>query len=491
MKYYFTFLFVLIGSALSFAQGDTMRLSLPEVVNLAHGRAPDVEIAKTAYSNNFWRYRSFQADLKPQLSLTATLPDLDRSIDAITQPDGTDLFLNRSQMRNRIGVSVEQQIGWTGGRVFANSSIQRLDILGSNFSGSDRVSYFSTPFSIGIDQPLFRFNPWRWSKKIEPLRFEEAQRGYSEDMEQVSYEAAELFFEILISQLNLEAAQRDKANADTLYGISKGRFDVGRIAETELLQIELSVMNANADLAQSALNLQTSTERLRNFLGIREAVQFRLEPPLTIPNFAINVEKALEYARLNRSQVLAFERRLLEVQSDVDEARSEAGLNMNLFLYFGLSQTGTALNDVYADPLDQERLQLGITMPIADWGKTRSRIEIAESNRALTELQVAQERVNFEREILIKVQQFDLVRQQVALALRSYEVAQKSLDITRKRYRIGKILITDLNIAISSEATARRSYINALRNFWLALYDLRRITLYDFENDRPLIRVPE
>lgn len=51
--------------------------------------------------------------------------------------------------------------------------------------------------------------------------------------------------------------------------ISQGRFEVGCIAETELLQIELLASNALATLAQSTLDLQSATERLQNFLGTR------------------------------------------------------------------------------------------------------------------------------------------------------------------------------------------------------------------------------
>ncbi|MFT6742187.1 MAG: outer membrane protein, partial [Paraglaciecola sp.] len=98
------------------------------------------------------------------------------------------------------------------------------------------------------------------------------------------------------------------------------------------------------------------------------------------------------------------------------------------------------------------------------------------------------ERVNFEQEILLNVQQFDLVRNQVALAKRAYDVSIKREDITRKRYYIGKIGITDLNIAISDMESARRNYIETLRVFWLAYYDIRRITLYDFEKGEALIK---
>lgn len=468
------------------AQSDTLRLNLSQAVNLAVGRAPDVQIAKTALNNNYWRYQSFLADYRPQIDLTATFPNFNRSIEPITLPDGTDRFVNRSLMSNSVGLSLQQGITLTGGRIFANTGLQRIDIFRT--SGDNVISYLSTPINIGFIQPIFGFNELKWDKRIEPVAYDEARRGYSEDMEEVAFQAAQLFFQVLIAQLNLEAARRDKASADTLYVISKGRFEVGRIAETELLQIELRVMNADADIARSYLNLQTNTERLRNFLGITEAVDFQLTPPAALPVFNIDAEQALGYARKYRSEGLTFQRRLLEAERNVAQAKANSGPSLDLSINFGLSQTAGSLGDAYNDPLDNERIRLGLDMPIADWGKRKARLEISKSQQALTQLQVTQEQVNFEREILIKVQQFDLLRTQVRLALRTYEVALKRLDISRKRYRIGKIGVTDLNIAISEEATARQGYVNALQEFWLAYYELRRLTLFDFENNQPLIR---
>ena len=186
--------------------------------------------------------------------------------------------------------------------------------------------------------------------------------------------------------------------------------------------------------------------------------------------------------------VIAFDRRLLEAQSSVVEAKRSTGPQADLFVSFGLSQTGEQLSEAYISPLDQEVVNIGLNVPIADWGKAKARREVAQSNAELTQLQVAQERVNFDREVLVKVQQFDLVREQVRIALRSYEIAQKRLGITRQRYLVGNILITDLNLALQEEASSRRGYISALRNFWLAYYDLRRLTLFDYERNVPLVR---
>ncbi len=471
------------------AQNDTLRLNLNQVIALALSDAPDVQIAKTALSNDYWRYQSYLANYRPQIDLEATFPNFNRSIEPITLPDGSDRFVNRSLMSNSIGFSLRQGIALTGGRVFASTGLQRIDIFRSD--GPDIVSYLSNPINIGFIQPIFGFNDLKWDRRIEPLSYDEAKRTYSEDMEDVAFQAAQLFFQVLIAQMNLEAAIRDKASADTLYVISKGRFEVGRIAETELLQIELSGMNADADIALNTLNLQTSTEQLRNFLGITQAIQFKLNPPEELPAFNINAALALEYATRYRSEKVTFERLLLEAQREVAQAKANSGPNLDLSVVFGLSQTAGSLSDAYVDPLDNERIRLGLNVPIFDWGKAQAVYEISKSQEALTQLQVTQERVNFEREILIKVQQFDLLRTQVGLALRTQQVAEKRLYISQQRYRIGKIGVTDLNIAIGEEQTARRGYVNALQNFWLAYYELRRLTLFDFENNQPLIRNTE
>ncbi len=468
------------------AQADTLYLGLPEIVALAQSDAPDALLAETRMTNRYWFYQSAMADFKPGISLNGQLPDLNRTIQPITQPNGSDVFIQRAQMRNSLSLSLEQKIGWTGGTVFASSGFQRLDIFQSK--APDLVSYFSTPISIGFSQPIFAVNQLKWTKRIEPLRYKEAERGFVEEMEDVAYNASQLFFEVFIAQLDLEAAIRDKANADTLLKISKGRFEVGRIAETELLQIELSSMNTDAAVQQALLDLQTGTERLRNFLGINKTIFFKLKPPEQIPSFQIPLELALQSARANRSNMVAFQRRLAEADKNVAEAKANSGLQMDLFGVVSLSQTSDKFSDAFKDPLDNETLRLGFQVPIADWGKARALLETACSNRELERMNVEQERVSFEQEIILKVKQFDLVRSQVALAVRAYQVSQKREQMTRNRYFIGKIGVTDLNIAVSEKESARQRYINSLRDFWLAYFDLRRITLYDFERGVSLVR---
>ncbi len=482
------FALIILNSAVLNSQTKTLELSLSEVVTLAQSDAPDVLIANNQLNTNYWQNQFFLAGYKPQISLNSN-PNLFRSIDEIILPTGASTFINRSQMTAGIDLRLSQQITKTGGTVFASTGMERIDLFKTSTNDA-ATSYLSNPISIGIIQPIFAYNQLKWDKEIQPLNYAESTKEYAEDMEAVARTAAQLFFEVLISQLNLAAAEQDKINADTLYAISKGRFGVGKIAETELLNIELRALNADAAVAQASLNVQTNSEQLRNYLGIKEAVIFELETPTEIPTFMVDGGKALEFAKLNRSDNTSFARRLKVAESEVDRAK-KAGFEIDLFASFGLTQTGVTFGGALNDLLDRERVNLGISMPIADWGLTKSRREIAASNLELEKARIDQEKVEFEQQILIRVQQFDLVRNQVKLAKRAYEASIKREDITRKRYLIAKIGITELNIAITEKEQARQKYVAALQGFWLAYYELRTLTLYDFADDKSLVKVPE
>ncbi|MEM6772051.1 MAG: TolC family protein, partial [Bacteroidota bacterium] len=276
----------------------TYELTLQEVVAIARSESPAAKLAETRLNNTYWRYRSFQADYRPQITLDATLPNLNRSIDPITLPDGSEDFISRALMRNSVSLFLSQPVVATGGNLFFTTGLRRLDLFETDFNPGS-TSFLSTPISIGFNQPLRTFNELKWGKKIEPLRYQENQRAYNEEQERAATQASRLFFTLLIAQLNEQAARLNKENSDTLYAISQGRFEVGRIAETDLLQIELGVMNANAALAQANLNAQTANEELRSFLGITEDVSFQLTPPDGIPVQQVDAAEALRYALAN------------------------------------------------------------------------------------------------------------------------------------------------------------------------------------------------
>lgn len=477
-------LFILIVSVCGFAGAQTQVkvLTLPEVIEIAKRQSPDALAAQHRFRSSYWQYRNYKAGLMPMLTLDVTLPSLSRSIEKITTPEG-DFFYERNLANYTAGLSLSKNIGLTGGQVFLNSDLQRIDL----FSDSTVTSYLSSPLNIGIRQPLFNYNPFRWARRVEPMRYNEAERRYIEDVEQVSISAVNLFFSLLDAQIRQKIQQINLANNDTLYQIARGRFNIGTIAENELLQIELSLLNARAAVESASLEVEMKMFSLKSFLRIPEDVSLQLIAPSAPAAPVIDAQLAVNEGRENRSDALAFERRMIVAESGVNKAKAENRFNANLYAVYGLTQSSSDFRSVYKNPQDQQRLVLGIQVPILDWGLTRGKIKLAESDRELERTAVQQEMIDFDQEIFLKVMQFNMQRGQLEIAAKSDTVAVKRYEVTKQRYLIGKIGIIDLNLAQTEKDNAQQGYIAFLSSYWRSFYELRKLTLFDFIEGRRIL----
>jgi outer membrane protein len=458
-------------------------LNLDDVITIAREQSPDALAARHRYRGSYWQHRSFRAGYLPGLRLDATLPNLFRNISAVTLPDGTDVFVRRSQASSSANLSLSQRIGPTGGQIFMSTGLERIDLIRND---GNITSYLSNPINIGFRQPIFSYNPFKWERKIEPLRFQEARKRYIEDLESISLRANNLFFDLLLAQINIEINNLNLSNNDTLYQISKGRFSLGRIAENELLQMELNVLNSEAQLEQSKIDYEAALFRFRSYLGIENVENISLVVPQDRHQMIINVEEALVQARENRSDILAFERRRIEADSDVAQAKSESRFNASLFAVYGLTQTSQNFSDVYGDPLDEQQLRIGIQIPIVDWGVGRGRVKMAESNRELINTNVQQAMIDFDQEVFLRVMEFNMLERQLLIAAKADTIAEKRYEVSRQRYLIGRIDILELNIALTEKDRAKQSYLAALRSYWRGYYEMRRLTLFDFKNNGPI-----
>ncbi len=464
------------------------KYSLEDVIELAKGQSPFSRQAETRKENRYWQYRFFRSNYNPQLRMNGTLPAYTQSVSQAPLPDGSFRYTQVEQSNNTLNLGLVQPIFFTGGTVSVNSSLQYF----RNFQAVaplPEIQWGGTVMNIQLNQPVFAFNQLRWDRKTEPLRFEESKRSYVEEMELISRTAVTRFFDVLDAQINLQIAEFNLANNDTIYKIEEGRYNIGTTPKDKLLQAELQLLRSRQDVTQAKINLQIARLQMRSYLGFRDNEEFELVLPESIPPLYLSVEEALELAKLNRADFIAFERRKLEADREVAQARGQR-FQTNVTAAFGLNNNGFALADVYQDPTRQQTFALSLNVPIVDWGRNEARMQTAIANKKLNDYVIAQDEVNFEQEIITQVRQFDVLLSQIEITRKSDEVAQERYLVSQNRYLIGRIDITNLNIALTEKDTAKRSYVGALRSFWTSFYDLRRLTLYDFSNRR-LLYIPD
>lgn len=461
---------------------DVKRLTLDEVVSLASEQSPNALIAKHRFRASYWQYRTFVADYRPILSMSGNLPDYSTAYSRVWNSVAQQWeYASTNVLQTNGNLSLAQNIGLTGGSISLFSDLT----YEKNFE-TEGERYITSPLNVRLTQPIFRYNELRWQKKIEPLKYEEARKSYLRDIENVHMQAVQTFFNLALAQINKEIAETNMQNADTLYKIALGRYNLGTIAEDELLQMELSYLNAGTAINESEMNLRDRELKLRSFLGFNQTVRLELLIPSYIPDLEVEVSEVLKLAEQNNPELIALERQLVEAQSSVAQAKAEKGLNANLTASYGLRDQDPVLDLAYDKPNQQQTIRVGFSLPILDWGQGRGRYKMAQSSQELTRVQVEQSRIDFEQNLLLDVQQFNMQDDQVMIAAKSDTVAAKMFEVTKQRFLIGKIDVLDLNNADTKKDQNKRQYIQALNNYWTYYFNMRALTLFDFITRKPL-----
>ncbi len=472
-------LILLTGKAQS--QSNVKVLTLEEVLEMAREYSPQSVLAKHQFRAAYWEHRTYQAELLPSLAFRGTLPNFRR---IITQEYVNDSYQYVEINTNTLsaGVTLNQNIGFTGGSIFVQSNLERNDVFGDH----GRKGYMSEPVVVGLNQPIFGFNEFKWKRKVEPLKYLEAKRKYIESTEQISGEAVMYFFDLILAQQNLKTAQLNYANTDTLYQIAKGRYNIGTIAENELLQMELSFLNAGSDVNEAEIDLQLKKFKLKSFLGMNDQFDIELVIPVQFPKAKLKYDNVLMLAKENNPKMIQFERSLIESDRNVAQAKANRGFNANLYATFGLTQQAEDLPKAYIDPMDQQNVRIGLNIPILDWGKGKGSVRMAESTREVMRTNIEQNIIDFEQDIFLKVMQFNLQETQLQLAAKADTIGQSRYNVTKERFLIGKIDVLELNIAQSERDNATKRYISAMRNYWQFYYEMRKLTQFDFMLNAPI-----
>ena len=227
---------------------DTMHLTLAQVVDMAKGKSIAAKQAVTLKENRFWQWRTFKSNYQPQLSLTGTLPAYTNSFQEVVQPDGTIEFQPVRYNNSALSLELSQSIAATGGTVFGTTQMQRYDDFDRKFK-----LYNGVPYAMGYSQPIAKYNPLKWDKKIEPLKYNESRQAYIESMEQIAIKATGYYFELLLAQVNLQIAETNFANTQNILRIAKEKFDLGKVSRNEILQLELELLKVKGSKGNAGL----------------------------------------------------------------------------------------------------------------------------------------------------------------------------------------------------------------------------------------------
>lgn len=457
-------------------------LSLRDVITIAQKRSYDAKSARFRFLADYWSYRSFKAELLPSVNLTGTLLNFDHSkVETRNSDNGHINYVDNNSLTNSLKLSVDQQIPGLGGTVSLQSYLYRLDQF-----DYDQTTYNSQPLRITYTQPLRSYNALKWQKKTAPVEYEKAQKEYLEDMEQVTIKVTRLYFNVISAQTSYQQSVKKYDDLQQLYEMAKRRFDLGTINKSDILQLELSVLNAKLAVTNDKLNLDNQQFYLFSYLRLSDYQQSELIVPEQIPDIVINANDAIQHAVSNSSHTQSQTLTRLKAQQAVAQARSQKGIQVQLRSELGFNKTDSRFAGAYRNLRDNELIGVSLSLPIFDWGVSKGKVHTAEANLQLAKVQVEQEHEEYLQDIRKQVMQFAYQAELCRTAQRARDISSERYEMTRRRFEAGTISVTDLNTAMQEAESAKSKYVDQLQTYWVDYYTLRRATLYDWQNHAQL-----
>ena len=496
------------------AQTDTLRLSLDDCIAMARRQSIDAAVALGELRSAYWQWRSYRADLLPEVSLSGTAPSWNKRYSSYQQADGSLSFVRNDYLGLDGAVNITQKLWPTGGTLSVESSLDYLHQSNSS-SPSGRLGgghqFMSLPVAVTLSQPLFSVNHLKWNRRIEPLRYREAQARFLTETEQVAMQAINLYFSLLLAGERVNIARQNLQTAEKLYEVAQAKREMGTISQNDVLQLRLDVLTARSALTNSESARQAAQFALRSFLDIEADIEVIADPPpypslqggewspsspeenvstaersTPLPHRegqgggSLSYEEVLAHALRNNAHAATMRRRQLEADYAVASARAN---RQTVSLYAQLGYTGTAdnLRGAYRDLLSNEVIQVGITIPLLDWGKRKGQRRMAESNRDIVRGQLRQQAQDFRQNIFILTEQFNNQAEQLRIAVEADIIARRRYHTNVETFKIGSISTLELSSAQTVKDEARQNRIAQLYNYWYYYYQLRSITLWDFE----------
>jgi len=453
-------------------------ISLDEAITLARVQSVNAAVALNELKTAYWEYRTFRADLLPEVNLNATLPSYAKSYNSYQQGDGSYTFVRNNFMQMSGELSIDQNIWLTGGTLSLNTSLDFMKQL----DGAKDERYMSVPIALTLNQPIFGVNTFKWNRRIEPVRYAEAKANFLSETEEVTMTTINYFFNLLLAKENVNIAMQNLENAEKLYEVAKAKRKMGQISENDVLQLKLNMLNAQSTLTSYESSLKSNMFQLRSFLALGEDEELEPVLPDTLPAMLVNYQDALDKALTNNSFAHNIRRRQLEADYEVAKAKGNLR-QISLFAQVGFTGTDQKFRGAY-DPLkDNQIVEVGFRIPLLDWGKRRGQVKVAQSNREVVQSRLRQETMDFNQDLFILVEQFNNQRAQLAIADEADQIAQQRYKTNVETFMIGRISTLDLNDAQVSKDEARQKHISELFYYWYYYYQLRSLTLWDFEKN--------
>ena len=491
IMFLFFFLFML---RLLHAQEKTV-LTIDRAIDIALYGSYTVRSNDESRQAMRYNYLYYQAQFKPRLDLYLYAPSWDEWVAEVPQPDALPVYNSTSSIK--IGSDMRfTYVLPTGGNLalFGNMYHQNLKTTFQNDNSTQKRQLANSQFGVAFNQPLFTKNLLRENLVRAEYQYKSSELYFTRAQMNIIYNVTLNFYEVYRAAYEKQISEERLTNSQEALRIAKLKFETGNISEGELLGTEIEAARNDALLLESIGKYERVKDDFKFLIGLNMTEEIDITAEMDFETVVIDQQKAIEYALANRLEIKENEYDIRLREIEVDRAKREGELRGDLQAYYDF----TGLSPLEGNPMELFRssfdnmtvrppnrgVTFTLTVPILDWGRRRNNVKTQTIYLEQTKMQLD----NLNEQIVKEIR--EIVRM-VYEAEKRFRINQTNIDIAARNYRIyrlrfenGDITGQELSLEQTRLSQVQLDYINAYVAYQLALADLKRKTMWDFENDK-------
>jgi len=488
-----------------FAQSELV-LTLDKSIEIALEESFDI---KNLQESNTWAERNLwaaKAAFRTNIDLNLSAPVYNEGFKLIEVVGSNPVSKKYGDYKMKATLNINQPMPWLpfgGGTLTLRSQGYQMKSWTPNLQQPD-VDLISKRFfssvSIQLHKPLFTINALALRLKQAELSFERQSRIFKRSELNTIYHVTQSFYRLYHETEN-NKINRDKVERqEQIYETTRNKFKAGLIAEVEAMQAEVNLFQYRNDLKKSDGFLEEAKSSFKQLIGIPLAQPIAVESSLDMKPVNIDIEKAIGLALKNRSEIAEQEIDIENQKISVKQIDAQVAIKGDVSAYYDLSgfsdpglpnssTTEELFNSSWNILRDTPNrgLTFNLQIPIFDWGQNKAQVQAAKARLRQGKLSLDNLYITIEREVRDVVRKVGQAYDRLKMLQKSKQVSIKSFEISLQRFANGDITSTELDRASEKLNTSKLSYLAAYNEYKLALADLKRKTLYDFENDVSLV----
>ena len=483
---------LLLAVASTITAQEKTTLSLRDCIDLALKQGYAASSVSSDYQSSRRNYQASLRRLRTTIDVSLDLPNYRESLTNQFNPTSQAYqFYQTQTLQMQASLNIIQPIVYTGGTFTFRDYVFRRDQT-SGLSGSSQTTrdYFSN-FSVEFRQPFFTANQLGITHEKALLGLQQTQTAFVRDQLNVVYNVTNEYFVVyqLLQKLMIVQEQVDQNNDS--YSTAQSKYEAGLIAEVEALKSEVDLVTSQNDLLNAQRDLAREKNTLRLMLGISSAAEIELRDSIVYHPVDVDTAKAVQSALTNRSELTIGETTKRLRAMDIDLAHAKRDFRFDLTAAYGLNRNDTDPARVFEDFGATRNAALTISIPIFDWGTNSLEVESAEIQYRSAVAAQDYARQQIRQEVLDLINRYRVAESRIKVLRKVVSVAQRGYDINLERFKSGTINQDELALSQQRLTSAKLNDLAALVDYKLALEDLKRKTLWNFEKNEAVGVVEE